>query len=31
LTRARAMAAIYPKDKLTERVREFLGHDDESW
>jgi 4-hydroxyphenylacetate 3-monooxygenase len=28
LTRARAMAAIYPKDEMIERVREFLGRDD---
>ena len=31
LTRARAMAAVYPKGELTERVREFLGRDDEAW
>ncbi len=30
LTRARAMAAIYPKDDMTERVREFLGRDDDT-
>ena len=29
LTRARAMAAIYPKGEVMERVREFLGRDDE--
>jgi 4-hydroxyphenylacetate 3-monooxygenase len=29
LTRARAMAAIYPKGAVMERVREFLGRDDE--
>src|SRR5947207_5549684 len=29
LTRARAMAAIYPKGQMIERVREFLGRDDE--
>jgi len=28
LTRARAMAAIYPKGEMTERVLEFLGRDD---
>jgi 4-hydroxyphenylacetate 3-monooxygenase len=28
LTRARAMAAIYPKGEMMERVREFLGRDD---
>jgi 4-hydroxyphenylacetate 3-monooxygenase len=28
LTRARAMAAIYPKDRAMDRVREFLGRDD---
>jgi 4-hydroxyphenylacetate 3-monooxygenase len=28
LTRARAMAAIYPKDQAMDRVREFLGRDD---
>src|SRR5690349_4247244 len=31
LTRARAMAAIYPKEELTRRVRQFLGRDDEAW
>jgi len=31
LTRARAMAAVYPKGELTERVREFLSRDDETW
>jgi 4-hydroxyphenylacetate 3-monooxygenase len=30
LTRARAMAAIYPKGELMERVREFLGRDGEA-
>ena len=29
LTRARAMAAIYPKNEMMERVREFLGRDGE--
>ncbi|HVC54553.1 MAG TPA: 4-hydroxyphenylacetate 3-monooxygenase, oxygenase component [Stellaceae bacterium] len=29
LTRARAMAAIYPKGQVTERVLEFLGRDDD--
>src|SRR6266566_3367351 len=29
LTRARAMAAIYPKGEVIERVREFLGRDDD--
>jgi 4-hydroxyphenylacetate 3-monooxygenase len=29
LTRARAMAAIYPKGEMMERVLEFLGRDDE--
>ena len=29
LTRARAMAAIYPKTELMDRVREFLGRDQE--
>jgi 4-hydroxyphenylacetate 3-monooxygenase len=28
LTRARAMAAIYPKGEMMQRVREFLGRDD---
>jgi 4-hydroxyphenylacetate 3-monooxygenase len=28
LTRARALAAIYPKEEMTDRVREFLGRDD---
>ena len=27
LTRARAMAAIYPKDQMMQRVQEFLGRD----
>jgi 4-hydroxyphenylacetate 3-monooxygenase len=31
LTRARAMAAIYPKSDVMDRVREFLGRDDETW
>src|SRR3954451_7914028 len=31
LTRARAMAAVYPKEDVTRRVREFLGRDDEAW
>ncbi|HEX3861844.1 MAG TPA: 4-hydroxyphenylacetate 3-monooxygenase, oxygenase component [Stellaceae bacterium] len=31
LTRARAMAAIYPKDAMTARVREFLGKSNEEW
>jgi 4-hydroxyphenylacetate 3-monooxygenase len=30
LTRARAMAAIYPKGEAMERVREFLARDDET-
>jgi 4-hydroxyphenylacetate 3-monooxygenase len=30
LTRARAMAAIYPKAQMMDRVREFLGRDDEA-
>ena len=29
LTRARAMAAIYPKGEMMERVLEFLGRSDE--
>jgi 4-hydroxyphenylacetate 3-monooxygenase len=29
LTRARAMAAVYPKGEVIERVREFLGRDQE--
>jgi 4-hydroxyphenylacetate 3-monooxygenase len=29
LTRARAMAAVYPKGEVMERVREFLGRDQE--
>src|SRR4030088_2781766 len=29
LTRARAMAAIYPKSGVMERVSEFLGRDDD--
>ena len=28
LTRARALAAIYPKDEVMERVRTFLDRDD---
>ena len=31
LTRARALAAVYPKDAVIERVREFLGRSDEEW
>src|SRR5438270_4671549 len=31
LTRARAMAAVYPKGDVMDRVREFLGRDDETW
>jgi 4-hydroxyphenylacetate 3-monooxygenase len=31
LTRARAMAAIYPKDETMARVREFLSRSDEEW
>jgi 4-hydroxyphenylacetate 3-monooxygenase len=30
LTRARAMAAIYPKGEMMGRVREFLGRDDDA-
>ena len=30
LTRARAMAAIYPKAEVMDRVREFLGRDDDA-
>jgi 4-hydroxyphenylacetate 3-monooxygenase len=30
LTRARAMAAIYPKREVTERVLDFLGRDDDN-
>src|SRR5258708_40173829 len=30
LTRARAMAAIYPNDAMIDRVREFLGRADEA-
>jgi 4-hydroxyphenylacetate 3-monooxygenase len=30
LTRARAMAAIYPKGEVMDRVREFLARDDEA-
>jgi 4-hydroxyphenylacetate 3-monooxygenase len=31
LTRARAMAAIYPKEQAMGRVREFLGKGNEEW
>jgi 4-hydroxyphenylacetate 3-monooxygenase len=31
LTRARAMAAIYPKGQAMDRVREFLGKSNEEW
>jgi len=31
LTRARAMAAVYPKGEVMERVLEFLGRSDEEW
>ena len=31
LTRARALAAVYPKAEIIERVREFLGRSDEEW
>jgi 4-hydroxyphenylacetate 3-monooxygenase len=31
LTRARAMAAIYPKDETMARVRDFLSRSDEEW
>ena len=31
LTRARAMAAAYPKGEVMERVLEFLGKSDEEW
>ncbi|MBV9828790.1 MAG: 4-hydroxyphenylacetate 3-monooxygenase, oxygenase component [Alphaproteobacteria bacterium] len=31
LTRARALAAIYPKDAVIDRVREFLGKSNEEW
>jgi len=31
LTRARAMAAVYPKGEVMERVLEFLGKSDEEW
>ena len=31
LTRARAMAAVYPKGEVMERVLEFLGKSDEDW
>jgi 4-hydroxyphenylacetate 3-monooxygenase len=31
LTRARAMAAIYPKAEVTDRVTEFLSRDTEAW
>jgi 4-hydroxyphenylacetate 3-monooxygenase len=31
LTRARALASIYPKKDVMDRVLEFLGRDDEEW
>jgi 4-hydroxyphenylacetate 3-monooxygenase len=31
LTRARAMAAVYPKAEVMDRITEFLGRDDEAW
>src|SRR5580658_6086574 len=31
LTRARAMAAVYPKGQVIQRVQEFLGRSDEQW
>jgi len=31
LTRARALAAVYPKGEVMERVLEFLGKSDEEW
>jgi 4-hydroxyphenylacetate 3-monooxygenase len=31
LTRARAMAAIYPKEQAMDRVRDFLGKSNEEW
>jgi 4-hydroxyphenylacetate 3-monooxygenase len=31
LTRARAMAAIYPKAEVMERITEFLNRDDAAW
>jgi 4-hydroxyphenylacetate 3-monooxygenase len=31
LTRARAMAAVYPKDAVMERVRDLLRRDGEAW
>jgi 4-hydroxyphenylacetate 3-monooxygenase len=31
LTRARAMAAVYPKGEAMERVLEFLGRSEEEW
>jgi 4-hydroxyphenylacetate 3-monooxygenase len=31
LTRARAMAAIYPKGEVMDRITEFLGRDAEAW
>ncbi len=31
LTRARALAAVYPKGPVMERVSEFLGRSDEEW
>jgi 4-hydroxyphenylacetate 3-monooxygenase len=30
LTRARALASIYPKQEAMDRVLEFLGHDDDN-
>jgi 4-hydroxyphenylacetate 3-monooxygenase len=30
LTRARAMAAVYPKAEITDRVRDFLRKSDEA-
>jgi hypothetical protein len=30
LTRARAIASIYPKKELMDRVLEFLGRDDDT-
>ena len=31
LTRARALAAIYPKSEAMERVQNFLARSDEAW
>ena len=31
LTRARALASIYPKQEVMDRVLEFLGRDDDNW